>query len=581
MKTPAASAHKGSAAAAGAGERGVGVAPPSYGIPFLDHAMGAAPGVVQLRRLNLGVHGFADIPDAVTLTPDVPTYGAAQALFGHNVASSMDVLLTPNHPQGQAPNALGDLFDRLPTKGKYTIPANAGRERSAPRLYIKGHLLNDNLGGPGSMQNLYPITHQANIDHDRLVEEPIKDRVNREGEVLRYQVRVTTGTRADSDMQDESGRALKAVDAQFDCTITEYPSTNIAHAVSCDVAIRSVWNGNAGNNAAVAMSQHFAHCDNLQGGQVKIMPRAKIKAEWDVTLLQIAVHLARASGMAVGKWMTSLKIGIGPKGAELVASGVGYETLTKTDKRTLTNARNVLEKFIDEQYSVYRRVEAGYDDTVDAPLDRPGPDVADQLDQEVRNTGDSIEQLDQLQDIYIELDARLRVKQTFFRSLLDLVYGDEPAKWQQALLDGIGLMHDVARSFGGQAQIAWIFLKPIATELLHIMLRQWRDSLPARITSTVKFDIFRELAEALNDGYVLTYPLTYVTRDIRVWTDDVEQGYVVIPRYTIIQYDKEPLDRMSRTGRSFTSFYTAYLLEAPFAGIEGKVAKDAVANVLL
>lgn len=48
------------------------------------------------------------------------------------------------------------------------------RCQSQGPIKIKGHLLNANLGGPGMIENLFPITSDANTAHSHLVEEPIK-----------------------------------------------------------------------------------------------------------------------------------------------------------------------------------------------------------------------------------------------------------------------------------------------------------------------------------------------------------------------------------------------------------------------
>lgn len=90
--------------------------------------------------------------------------------------------LGPNHPQGDAPSqgALKDLMKNLPTD-----PKQPGENK-----YIKGHLLNDNLGGPGETANLYPITGQANHDHETEVEHSVKDWVNNQGYWVYYEVEV-------------------------------------------------------------------------------------------------------------------------------------------------------------------------------------------------------------------------------------------------------------------------------------------------------------------------------------------------------------------------------------------------------
>ena len=53
------------------------------------------------------------------------------------------------------------------------------RKNGGSPYYIKGHLLNDNLGGPGTTwQNLAPINSKANSDHKTNFENPIKMVVN-------------------------------------------------------------------------------------------------------------------------------------------------------------------------------------------------------------------------------------------------------------------------------------------------------------------------------------------------------------------------------------------------------------------
>jgi hypothetical protein len=56
--------------------------------------------------------------------------------------------------------------------------------------YVKGHLLNDNLGGPGTDVNLYPITAEANKVHENQVESLLKQWVNQEGFWVYYKVTV-------------------------------------------------------------------------------------------------------------------------------------------------------------------------------------------------------------------------------------------------------------------------------------------------------------------------------------------------------------------------------------------------------
>jgi hypothetical protein len=56
--------------------------------------------------------------------------------------------------------------------------------------YVQGHLLNENLGGPGMRFNLTPITKEANNEHKRAVESELKEQVNDKGEVISYTIKV-------------------------------------------------------------------------------------------------------------------------------------------------------------------------------------------------------------------------------------------------------------------------------------------------------------------------------------------------------------------------------------------------------
>nr|MDJ0624589.1 DNA/RNA non-specific endonuclease [Desulfocapsaceae bacterium] len=59
--------------------------------------------------------------------------------------------------------------------------------------YVAGHLLNNNLHGPGTTwKNLAPITQRANRNHLKFAEKEIKQGVNK-GWVYRYEVTVNYG----------------------------------------------------------------------------------------------------------------------------------------------------------------------------------------------------------------------------------------------------------------------------------------------------------------------------------------------------------------------------------------------------
>jgi hypothetical protein len=58
------------------------------------------------------------------------------------------------------------------------LPTNPRIYRAADSRFIRGHLLNDNVGGPGSPVNLFPITAQANARHHSAIEADVKSWVN-------------------------------------------------------------------------------------------------------------------------------------------------------------------------------------------------------------------------------------------------------------------------------------------------------------------------------------------------------------------------------------------------------------------
>ena len=88
-------------------------------------------------------------------------------ILGDTVGVHMKAIIGPEHQQGGPPktSALKGLMGKLVT--------NPGE--SNDNKYIKGHLLNDNVGGPGEAYNLFPITAAANKEHERSIESSVKN----------------------------------------------------------------------------------------------------------------------------------------------------------------------------------------------------------------------------------------------------------------------------------------------------------------------------------------------------------------------------------------------------------------------
>lgn len=135
--------------------------------------------------------------------------------------------LGPDHIAGSSPSgaALRDVMMKLPTDPK----------RPNNQKYIKGHLLNDQLGGKGIAKNLFPITAQANRAHESAIESAAKTLVNNKRQWVKYQVDV-----AYNDKISSKG----TVDAQLDATLTEYTSDGtLADSAYKTAKIKSVYGG--------------------------------------------------------------------------------------------------------------------------------------------------------------------------------------------------------------------------------------------------------------------------------------------------------------------------------------------------
>ncbi len=105
------------------------------------------------------------------------------ALGGSVVGTKMTAeWLGPDHKRGGPPEsgAQKQLMGRL-----HTDPKTPNESK-----FIRGHLLNDNLGGAGKNYNLFPITANANKEHHNKIEDQVKTWVNREKRWVFYQVEV-------------------------------------------------------------------------------------------------------------------------------------------------------------------------------------------------------------------------------------------------------------------------------------------------------------------------------------------------------------------------------------------------------
>jgi hypothetical protein len=160
---------------------------------------------------------------------------------GTLVGSAMEApRLGPDHPQGGPP---GGEHDRL----MQLLMVDPGQ--SADSKYIRGHLLNDNLGGPGTATNLFPITGQANAQHSSAVESRVKEWVNTRRLWVYYKVEVDVKTPV-AMTNPVNDRALNRIDADFICTASVL-NTEGGESERVTLVVRSTFRVTASGPAAL------------------------------------------------------------------------------------------------------------------------------------------------------------------------------------------------------------------------------------------------------------------------------------------------------------------------------------------
>ncbi len=103
--------------------------------------------------------------------PPFPGYG-----FGTKMEADPLTKKPPKNGGGSRPTEEGPIWEVLKK-----------RKQGGSTYYIRGHLLSQDLHGPGVWKNMTPITHSANGLHFHRVEKELKNKV-KEGAVLKYKV---------------------------------------------------------------------------------------------------------------------------------------------------------------------------------------------------------------------------------------------------------------------------------------------------------------------------------------------------------------------------------------------------------
>jgi len=146
---------------------------------------GATEGSAQVKEkreafdricVNLAKFGM---PKKIQPISSKPQYGAVRAADGVATKATIDVL-SSLVKAGSEPSENSKAWDKLePIRGE--------------KHYIRGHLLNHNLGGEGTNENLTPINIAANNKHKTTIENPLKDKVKKDGTVVFYEVKAIYG----------------------------------------------------------------------------------------------------------------------------------------------------------------------------------------------------------------------------------------------------------------------------------------------------------------------------------------------------------------------------------------------------
>jgi hypothetical protein len=155
---------------------------------------------------------------AVTLVS--PESGQASNTVGTDMSAPFLTAANAIHGSDDTSSAQNDIygFRKLPQLGAF------GSGHKATQVFIKGHLLNADLGGPARDRNLFLITGQANEDHKRQVEKQVKDLVLAPRNlVAQYHVHVRgVDGPYDVDVLGDRSCTYEYLNADFQCSYGTY-----------------------------------------------------------------------------------------------------------------------------------------------------------------------------------------------------------------------------------------------------------------------------------------------------------------------------------------------------------------------
>jgi len=157
-----------------------------------------------IKDLNRFGNLIKEISTAGECPPSVIQYKGVNRLGGAKEMKA--VTLSKINVEGSKPSDNPPIWERLEPI------------RNFPPVYIQGHLLNENLGGPGKRWNLTPITKQANKNHYEKVEKFLTEKIKKGKNcpVFEYHVKVKYGKKREKrklqeELESANGKKFKAV----------------------------------------------------------------------------------------------------------------------------------------------------------------------------------------------------------------------------------------------------------------------------------------------------------------------------------------------------------------------------------
>jgi hypothetical protein len=145
----------------------------------------------------------------------------------------------------KAPKVIGN--GSAPTSAKHNIyDVIDNRKKGKASYYIRGHLINDNIGGPGMWTNMTALSRTGNHQHEEQVESKVKAAFDA-GAVIRYRVE-TSGSQAvqvPGPADKPKFTKIPDIDSKFDLIKNVIEAEkNVITTLNCEAYTRK----KAGNN---------------------------------------------------------------------------------------------------------------------------------------------------------------------------------------------------------------------------------------------------------------------------------------------------------------------------------------------